>query len=480
MKRIFLILFLSLTLLYSTKLNAQEILDEYTIPFRQVSTQSPFSVIDHEDSSHLFFITSTNIEHLKYNSENMFLQFKKHVRPPAPFKEIIGYSLDKKNVLHLYFSNNKKNRFFLKSIKPDGTTEQKEFDFKIKKEYFLQAINYQNTFYVLTVPQYSSVLNLYKFNGATFNVVNYDCSNETFYDFDNRKTELSKLLHNENVEIIEDDVPSAIEITSRVFKLYPKGNELLFTFDHRDSATRVIKLNLDDDSSSVDNHEIRTTDFKNLIHLKSNSFIYKDKIYQLIASKDLMVFTIKEMKTKKLIKEYRAEKDDEEIAFKNSALYQDGSLYSSGIRELNKTKQFLRKITNSRIGVVAYEKEDLLQLSMGGISEMSNGGAPMMMPGFGGIPIASAGVFTVSITPMFYTFNSYNNTRSVYIKCLFDTKTLEHMPGPVASNVFDHVAEFADSLDRVGLEVVFKKDDYFIYGYYDKKEKLYRLLRFEK
>ncbi len=479
MNQPFRILLLLLTFLTFVSIRSQELLDEYTIQLEKSSTKAPFSVIDLNNNSYLFFVQASNITSIKYDSKNKLKSVGKFSRPPSAFNEIIGYSLDNENGINLYFANKKKNKFFLKTLKSDGTSEEKEFDFKIKKEHFLQVVNYQNTFYVLTAPKMSSTLKIYKFDGATYTVVNHDFSSERFYDSNNKPIQLSYLFGDRDIEIIEDDVPSAIEITSSIFKIYPKGNEILITLDHRDNATRLIRLNLDDNSFSIDYHEIPTTAYKKLDYLKSNSFIYKDKIYQLVASRDLMIFTIKEEATKKLIKKYTATKDDPEITFKNTAIYQDGSLYSSGIRELVKTRQFLRKITNSSVGIVAYEKEDLLQLSLGGIKEMNTGsGLPMMIPG--GIPIVAAGAFTMSINPALYAFNSYSKTRSVYIKCLFDINTIEHMPGPVASNVFDDINEFADSLDRFSLETVFKKDDYFIYGFYHSKEKKYSLFRFEK
>lgn len=477
MKNKFHLTLLILFLGYSTF--SQELLNEHEISLNQAATNEPFSIVDLENNSHLFFITNAVITHLKYDSDYNLVLEKKYSRPPAPFKEIVGYSIGEENSMHLYFSNKKIDKFYLKTLLPDGTTKNEEFEFKIKKEYFVQFLNHQNKFYVLTTPKGSSSINLYNFYGNSFTITSYDLSNERFYGIDNKSIQLSSLLFDKTIEIIEGAIPSAIEITSKPFKIYPKENEFILTLDHRDSATRVIRLNFRNGTHNVSHYTISTLNFQNLNYLKSNSFLFRNRVYQLISSRDRLVFTIKDGVTKKVLQEYTVQKDDEEITFKNSPIFQDGSMYSSGIRELNKTKQFLRKITNSNIGIAAFEKEGLIHLHLGGIREMNSGGAPMMMPGFGGIPIASAGVFTFSLNPTFYAFNSYQQTQSIYIKCLFDANNFEHLPGPVLPNTFDEITKYTDGLERVGLETVFKMNDFFIYGYYNKKNKLYRLLRFE-
>ncbi len=491
MNRTFQFIFYTTLFLVTIPIHAQKLLNEHPIKFKPSFTTTPFSVIDSEQNTNLFFVTKNKVNtgnnesavvHIKYDKDHTVTHHKTLARLPLEFQKmkISGYSLAADNTVNLYFSNHKKTMFFLKSIRPDGTTKQKEFDFKIKKEVFVQAINHQNKFYILTAPKSSQSLKIYEFVGDTYEEINYNLSREAFYNEKNKKEDLFGLFSNETIEILEDEVPSSIEITSKPFKLYPKGNELILTLDHRDSATRIIRLNLLNKSAVVTHIPISTLPFKNLDYLSSNSFIYKDRIYQLIASRELMVFTVKDIATKNILKEYSAQKDDEEITFKNSPIFQEGGMYDTGIRELAKTKQFLRKITASDVGIVAYEKEGLLHLNMGGFKKIQSGGAPMMMPGFGGMPVAGLGAVTMSINPLFYAYSSYNNTRSVFIKCLFDANTIEHLPGPVSDNVFDKIYYYAKYIEKKHLETIFRKDSFFVYGYYDKKRKYYRLFRFDK
>jgi hypothetical protein len=465
----------------SKPLIAQETLTTDKVDFSKFYVDSPFSLVDNNEQLHLFFMSKSKATHLIYDEKYQLKTANNYNQPPSPFKDLLGYSLNGSSAINLYFSNPKSNRFLVRFIEEGEITIEKEFDFKIKKELFIKAINHQNNFYILTAVKATSILKLYKFDGDQYNIQTYDFSQKRFLDYKNEPIELSKLLKEVSVvPIVEEEVPSAIDITSKIVKIYPKKDHLILTFDHRDSGTRIMRLNLSNGESDFSYHSVATNLFtKASYNLSSNSFLYRNRIYQLIADRYLLVFTIKNLADGELIKEYSFNEDDIDIPIANSPIYQDGSLYSGKVRELDKTKQFLRKTSKSAVGVFAYEKEGLLQVQLGGVSEINTGGGGAVFGAFGGIPIATAGALTVTFNPAFFAYDSFSKTRSVFIKCLFDINTLEHLPGPTENTVFDNVADYADTLERIDLETVFRRDDYFIYGYYHKKNKTYSLLSFE-
>jgi len=480
MKKTIFLLLLSLPFLLF-QLSAQEVITESKIEFTVRKPDAPIAVTDNAKHTNLFFISGNVIKHLKYDDNHKIILDKFYTKPPMPFQDLAGYAVDEENKINMYFTNTKNNRYFVKTITASGDEEAaKEFDFKIKKERIIQTINYKNKFYVLTTPKFSSVLKLYKFKADNYDLNAYDLSGERFYKYKAELGELSRLFSERTVEIVEDNIPSAVDITSKAIKIYPKEDQLIITLDHRDSNTRVIYLNLNDNGFKVSNYQISITEFGKNDNITSNSFIYKDNIYQLSVSRKLLVMKTKDLATGKVLKEHSFNNEDEDILFANSPIFQDGGAYSTGTRELSKTRQFLRKMAKSNVGIVAFEKENVLQLSIGGVTQMAGGGVPIMMPGLGAVPIGAVGAFTVSLNPVFYAYDSYGNTRSVYIKCLFNESNMEHLPGPPADNVFDEVGAFADELRYVNSETVFKKDDYFVFGYYDKKAKIYSLLKFEK
>ena len=207
----------------------------------------------------------------------------------------------------------------------------------------------------------------------------------------------------------------------------------------------------------------------------------------MISSKEQLLFTIHDLQTEKKIKEYSISKNDAEITFSNSPIYQDGNSFTpDATRDLALTKQYLRKITRSDVGLTVYKKEDVLQLTMGGIKEVNTGGGGMMMPMGGGVPIGSTGAVMVSFTPMMGAYNSYSHSKSVYFRSLLEQKTFNHLPGPTYNNVFDEISDYSAGLEtstfgkHIRLENIFRFQDCFVYGYYHKKNQMYYLLKFEK
>jgi len=127
---------------------------------------------------------------------------------------------------------------------------------------------------------------------------------------------------------------------------------------------------------------------------------------------------------------------------------------------LEKTRQFLRKVSNSKRGIAAYRLENELQLTIGGVKKIATGGMPMMMPGFG-LPIGAIGAMTISVNPVFFTYGSYTRTKSTYINSLFDNEELTHIEGEVTPNVFERIGAYAEEI-KPKYETVYKHGNDFV------------------
>ena len=164
----------------------------------------------------------------------------------------------------------------------------------------------------------------------------------------------------------------------------------------------------------------------------SNSYIFNQNIYQASSNKEQLFLTIKEIATNKILKQYKIEKD-KPISFANTPIVQNGGMYINR-RILKKTKQFLRKISTSNIGISVNKFGDNYQLTLGGVSEISANGMMSGMGGMmGGIPIAGFGNLTLFFNPTAFAFNSYKDTRSVAIKSVLDPN-FEHLKGVIKEN----------------------------------------------
>ena len=292
-----------------------------------------------------------------------------------------------------------------------------------------------------------------------------------------------------------NSLPSSIEIASRKIKIYAVANEHIITLNHRKSATRIISINADNKEFKVTHVNIPVREFNNeLTFVKSNSFIFKDKIYQLICSKHRLHISAHKMADGELIKEYKFLKDDD-LTILNSPIIQKGGTYMfGGERTLEKTSQLLRKLSNAQnTGLFVYEQNGNLNLTIGGYTEARStgvgvgvgfGAMSMGMAGFGATTLPNGFTIRNYSNPTFGAYNSYSYSKSVRAKCLFDPETFEHIEGKVEKNIFDKASSHAKRIKKLNvsktlaLETIFKYKDFFIQGYYNRKDKEYILYKF--
>jgi hypothetical protein len=195
-----------------------------------------------------------------------------------------------------------------------------------------------------------------------------------------------------------------------------------------------------------------------------------------------MKFTVSDLASEQLIKEYSITKEDS-ITFKNSPIIQEGGVNFLGIpdkdriREMEKTTKYLRKISNSDLGISAYKVNDQYNIILGGIKKTTQGSG--YVSGFGaGIPIASYGAISISFNPTFYGYGGYTSTKSTYINCLFN-EDFEHQQGEIPKNVYDKVEEFESTLKKPLAKNIFLHKGNIHFGFFDKKDRIYKLYRFE-
>lgn len=445
--------------------------------------------IINEDNNdiNLLFMNSKSIASILINDDfkiDKSLVLKKRF---STYKEIIGNSISKTNDYLIYLTSANQKKFAVVNFSFEkNTAVQRELELNLKKEKFVQTINQKNKFYILTVTRNSSNLNIYAFDEAANHTKHTLDLSE--YDFikNDLKTNLHRMLAEKTaglssfvrVNKIEKNTPISLELTSDNVKLYQLEDEIVFTFDYNKAKTELLSINLKQlthDFQSIEKPKLNT---ETGYLIKSNSFLYNKRLYQIISTVINFEFDIKDIDSKKSIKNYKLTNKDS-IWFKNSPIIQEGGAYAS-YREMEKTKKFLRKITNSKIGIAVYEAPNHFIITLGGNKEIASG-APMMMPmgGFGGIPIATAGAFSMSFNPTFYAFSSYTTTKSTYIDCLFDAD-FNHIKGEIEYNAFDMIDEFLvkDNIPEIG-ETVFKYKDFYILGHYKIGDKSYHLTKFE-
>jgi len=438
------------------------------------------------DDISFFFIDSKNIYGYLLNDnfkiKNQLISDKKSRK----FKKLIGYSISENDKYRIYLTD-KKNEAFVSiefSYKDKNSTLSK-ISIDLKNEKFIQTVAYNNKFYLVTITKRSSIINIYSFDEkANYIRHELDFSDNKFILKNHISTlyELFRSSSNEdrsiNVLKIKEDTPNSIEMTSANIKQYIRGSKLVFSFDINQKLTQILSINLDTYSKNVRHFE-KPYFAEKQIFIKTNSYLSGDYIYQLSALDYKFMFTVKDFDTGNLIKSYSATREDS-IFFKNSPIIQFGGSYKK-FRELDKTKQFLRKMSSSKVGVSVYRYRDsIYQISLGG-RHKSESLAPMMFfMGFANLPLATLGSgsfsFSIFFNPTSIAYNTYANTKSTYIKGLFNNN-FEHIKGEIEKNAFDKIKDFKKKNKNQDEDVIFKYKNYYILGVYSRLMNL-KLLKF--
>ncbi len=404
------------------------------------------------------------------------------------YKILIGNSISNNNDYRVYLANTKRNKFASINFSYETKTSSfQEFRLSSKDEKFIQTAVFENRFYLFSILENSSIINVYSFDDKGNYVIHkVDFSKDRFINSDSQSTSLYKLLTVSSgayglgktiaINKIDKNSPNSIEVTSESRKLYLRDSKIVFSFDQNRNFSQVITIDLLSFEKETKRFEKPLDEIQSNFK-KTNSYIHGEQIYMVAATSEKFKFVVRDFESGEFIKEYSATKNDS-ISFKNTPIIQEGGIYDN-YRELEKTKKFLRKINKGNIGISVHKTQRRYQISIGSKLEQARGGMMMPMGGFG-LPIASAGSVSVFFNPTYFAYNSYSNTKSTYIKCLFDID-FNHIQGEVKENVFDKIKKFSEKLqyDLPKAITVFKYKDYYILGNYFSQFKEYELIKFK-
>lgn len=369
---------------------------------------------------------------------------------PRTFNSFIGYQINNNSNYTLFFTHKNKKKFGVINFDFDSnTSELIELDFKLHRESYVEGITHKNKFYLMSVTKSSSDVHFYMFdaigNIANKKTVDFSFLNKIETNGFTKKASsyLVSSGFNYSGSLMKMDVntPNAIEVTSKPNKLYVIDNNFVFTFDTDKDKTLVAILapskEFDIILKEFDKPILEPTDLIN-----HNSYLYKEKIYQIVSSPKTLVFTIRDFNSNELLKVLNIKKD-EEISFKNTSIIQEGTSFGNKTRTLEDTNKFLRKVSRGDIGIASYFSKGKYKITIGSEIERASGGGFAPMGGFGGIPMGSFGPLSVSFNPTFFAYGGYSSSKSTRIDCLFDNN-FKHVKGDISDNVFDRIKAFEE------------------------------------
>lgn len=470
MKNIFL-----LVLLFSYTVHSQETL--LSIDTNNTSIKEVLPIVnEYNNDFSLMFVSRRVISSYLFDKDFKRIDSLVTDKRPGKYKTTIGSSIAKNNDYRVYLSNSNKTKFatinFSFKNKKASFSEfellaydnEEDDDDDDDYEFFLQSINNDNKFYLVTTETNNSVINIYAFDDdANYKKHRIDLSKYELLGKKHAKT-FNQLLYKtafEKMDLNKFDNKSinSLEQTSDYVKMYVRDNHLVFSIDKNHEFTQIIDIDLANYQHSYKRID-KVIGFK---AKTSNSYLFKDQIFQAAATSKKMYFIVRDLETKTVLAEYTIQ-ENEPISFKNSLIIQNGGAYIKK-RTLKKTQQYLRKVASSNIGITVDSKDKNYYITLGGVKEIKQGGGMPMMGMPMGMPIASLGALTVSFNPTMYALGSYTSTRSVTIKTILSTD-FKHLEGEVPDNAFDVIRQYQEDNEYPSKgETVFRYKDYYILGH---------------
>ena len=438
------------------------------------------------DTFQLIFLDRNSVQVLELDQH--FYEISKYsMMRDYTNSNLLGYSLGEDGI-HLFLADSKMRKFSIETLKPGGSKSTVQtFYFPHKKERFLQAFNYKNKFFLLSVKKFSSELSLYEFEGdyligeKTIDLSDHNFSSHSYPDLYSNVTGIEGYGTALKMAVVNTNEPISLELASDPSKLYVREGEIVITIDNELSNTKIITIDIDtyDHKYQMVNHE--SLNCGNALNIVSNSFLQDNKLFQVKACNSRLNLMVKDLETNETIKVFQLEEDDNSLM--NSPAIQLGgtSLYTSPTdHEMNNFKAVLRKISKSDVGVAVNLLDQEYLLTIGGHLEVKNIASRLHAPvGGGTVSTPYGSVSLPSYNPTMVSFNGSKYSRTVYFKSILNQLTLDHQSGEAPDSSFDIINEFEINLQNdLEINTLFRINHNYLYGVYDKKKQVFVLYQF--
>ncbi len=476
----------------------QELLFKKEVKLRSINVDQRESlpVINNDNNEiTLFLLDEWFINVLLLNSDYNLNSEYSTSRPEWKYQNLLGYSYNSEGY-HLFFANEMKIDFYCKTINiKNKESKEKPLFIEFENEKFIESFSYKNNFYIVSIEKMTSLLKIYKFEGNevfktdTVDLSGYKFSNSdsiTLFDLLNDSISpehmSSKIHKNDCGEL------NSLEFTSKQNKIFCYNDMIYITLDNMHDNTILLSIDLNDYTSNMKIYNHRNNECDGAYSLKTNSYLFDDILYQLKGCKNELYFSAYNIQTDSLLNHFKIRKH-ENTYFRNKPSFQEGGttyFKQSAKRKINNAKRFLHKLsTSDNIGLNVYQLENGLEITIGGYLEIPGGigGGGMVMTSPGATFSTPKGTVgtppTYQYDPTLYGSSKNPRIRTVYFKTLLNEHDLSQIDTKISMNANDKIKDFSKHIENnITSETIFKVDDYYVFGYYNKFEKIYYLRKF--
>jgi len=350
----------------------------------------------------------------------------------------------------------------------DGDTDKENvIPLPMKKEKVLDKISGGDHFMYFTVNKKSSDLIIYDFRDETkFDTLRYHFEDDLW-----KKLTKGALSREADVGTVDEDGKWNIMAVQNANKIYYIHDSLFLVMNNERGVTGIIAFDLL--HKQTRSWVVTESDFipppDRPQAYSDNSFLLDGRLYYVQATFDSLFVQANDLYSGELIKRYMS-KRNEGIDFKNTPIIQEGQAFSAkGSKELDKTRQLLRRMVNGRALIMASrEGNGRVVLTIGSYETAGGGG------GFvGGGPIAGGGFSSGT-----YVGGGPTWTKSARFKMLLDENSFEHVMGDVGQGIDEKIESYTSDMEiPEHTETVFMLGSDYVYAYYDKTARMLRMVR---
>ncbi|TDO95412.1 hypothetical protein [Flavobacterium sp. 245] len=450
MKKILLfLLLLSQSILFS-----QTILNSSVLNLNKPSENGQLINAENIKTHEVFVFASDNktINILKYN-KSLFLsnQFKDTLRAEQK-RVMMGYSFGEDGNPTLYWgSDNHKNIRIIKYNLETKTSNALSFDFPANTGNIITSFQKNNTFYVLSKEKDQEHLLLFQFKNDKCEIKMFNFTPFSFQNERGQAVSFSALVqYHYPIEKMETDDFSALDKTEKKSKMYVLDERIILTFDYNTKHTQVFSLNMQTNEVM---EKIFDTPDTQTGPKTTNSFYLENKLYQISANSEQLLFSLKDFDSGKSIKNISVSKNDT-ISFKNSPMF----LQVNGEKpqKLKTTAKFLKQLSTVNATLSAFKNRQYTFVTFGGFASYQSLSVNYG-DGFNNVQNASKMVF----------FDTAINSDFEFVK--------DSQIEPLA---IDNLNYFMSTSKNIAMISILKVTDFYILGYYDTVSKSYIMRKF--
>jgi len=363
-----------------------------------------------------------------------------------------------------------------------------ELAINVSKKDILMSFDHKGLFYLLCIDKIKDELSIYNVDKYyEVSEKRFDLEKFDFFDAGDKARSLTNLLHFYKDEItkiyaksIQEEFPISLPESTNKIKLYQDGSKIYITLDVSNNRTQLVQLDFLSDEVSINNYVQASGNKEHKIQA-SNSFIFEQYLLQIVAYKKDFSIAVKELSNKEKIASYTWDGSDA-IAFTNT-----GTLKlkpSKNKRKEVSGKKFNSGLRKKPLGIYAYRKFENLQISFGfwdkAITLEEQKTRNVLMTSMA-VPFGASGVlfaFVVSPKGSVRSYGLHHNGTTTRAIGVFDAE-FKHLPNVgVMPTVFHKIDRYVNRHEGTLPMLLFKYEDYFIYGSFYPEQNALKLLKF--